>query len=212
MAELRVLVIADDPLARTGLAALLRGALFASGEGLAVVGQISATADLLSDMDMYQPHVALWDLGWGAGPVSDRLSELQEAPYPVVALVTGDAQAVEAWASGVKGVLPRDAGSPVLLAALQAAGQGLSVLAEDFRNAVSQPKELPALLLDPLTSREMDVLRLLAEGLPNKLIESRLAISEHTVKFHINAILGKLGAQSRTEAVTMAVRWGLVHL
>ena len=62
------------------------------------------------------------------------------------------------------------------------------------------------------TPRELEVLRLLAEGLPNKTIASRLGISEHTVKFHINSIMGKLGAQSRTEAVTRAARLGLVPL
>jgi DNA-binding NarL/FixJ family response regulator len=65
---------------------------------------------------------------------------------------------------------------------------------------------------DPLTPREQEVLQLLAEGLPNKVIAQRLTISEHTVKFHINAILGKLGAQSRTDAVVRATRSGLLLL
>jgi len=63
-----------------------------------------------------------------------------------------------------------------------------------------------------LTPREQEVLQLLAEGLPNKAIASQLSISEHTVKFHVNAIMGKLGAQSRTEAVTRATRAGLILL
>ena len=66
--------------------------------------------------------------------------------------------------------------------------------------------------LEPLTPRERDVLGLLAEGLPNKAIAKRLRISDHTVKFHLNAVLGKLGATSRTEAVTKAVRAGLLTL
>ena len=67
-------------------------------------------------------------------------------------------------------------------------------------------------LVDPLTRRELDVLRLVAEGLPNKAIADRLHISEHTVKFHLNALMGKLGAQSRTEAVVRATRLGLLLL
>lgn len=63
-----------------------------------------------------------------------------------------------------------------------------------------------------LTPRELEALRLLAEGLPNKTIASRLGISEHTAKFHVNSILSKLGAQSRTEAVTRATRLGLTLL
>ena len=67
-------------------------------------------------------------------------------------------------------------------------------------------------LAEDLTPREHEVLQLLAEGLPNKAIARKLGISEHTVKFHINAILGKLGAGSRTEAVVLATRLGLVLL
>ena len=65
---------------------------------------------------------------------------------------------------------------------------------------------------EALTPRELEVLRLLAQGLPSKTIAGRLAISEHTVKFHVGAIMGKLGAASRTEAVTLAIRRGLVAL
>jgi DNA-binding CsgD family transcriptional regulator len=66
--------------------------------------------------------------------------------------------------------------------------------------------------VDPLTPRESEVLQLMAEGLPNKLIADRLGISEHTAKFHVNAILTKLGAQGRTEAVVRAARLGLIIL
>jgi len=75
---------------------------------------------------------------------------------------------------------------------------------------IELPLARPAPSAAELTARELDVLRLLAEGLPNKAIAQRLAISEHTVKFHLNAILGKLGAQSRTEAVVQAIRRGLI--
>ncbi|HZY06001.1 MAG TPA: response regulator transcription factor, partial [Anaeromyxobacteraceae bacterium] len=71
----------------------------------------------------------------------------------------------------------------------------------------------PAPALDePLTPRELEVLGLLAEGLPNKAIAARLGISEHTAKFHVNAILGKVGAESRSEAIVRAARLGLVVL
>jgi two-component system nitrate/nitrite response regulator NarL len=74
------------------------------------------------------------------------------------------------------------------------------------------PEPLPGLPVEDLTPRELEVLQLLAEGLPNKAIGLRLSISEHTVKFHVNAILGKLGAQSRTDAVVRATRLGLIIL
>ncbi|MBF8299385.1 MAG: two component transcriptional regulator, LuxR family, partial [Dehalococcoidia bacterium] len=143
MAALRVLVIADDPLARAGLAALL-SAVSPAGNGhdnLAVVGQVSAGVDLLSDLDMYRPDVAVWDFGWGAGSVSERLPDLREAACAVVALVADEAQAGEAWMSGAKGVMPRDATAAAVTAALQAVGQGLSVVASDYRDTL-RPKEL----------------------------------------------------------------------
>ena len=203
-----MLVIAEDPLARTGLASLLSAA-----NGMAVVGQVSPHAEILNDLGLYQPEVVLWNLGWGTGPMVERLVDLQETPYPVLALVTDGAQASEAWAAGVKGALPRDSNGPSLVAALQAVWQGLSVLAAEFCDAVMLPRLTPATpLAGPLTVRENEVLSLLADGLANKSIGQRLSISEHTVKFHVNAVMGKLGAQSRTEAVTLAVRRGLVHL
>ena len=66
--------------------------------------------------------------------------------------------------------------------------------------------------VEPLTPRELGVLRLLGEGLPNKAVAARLEVSENTVKFHVNAIFGKLGVQSRTEAVVRATRLGLIPL
>ena len=74
------------------------------------------------------------------------------------------------------------------------------------------PARDPADLVEELTPRETEVLQLLADGLTNKAIAQRLGISDHTVKFHVNAVLGKLGAQSRTEAVVRASRLGLLQL
>jgi two-component system, NarL family, nitrate/nitrite response regulator NarL len=96
---------------------------------------------------------------------------------------------------------------------VRAVAQGLLALDESFatillRDAPSPPEELA----EPLTRRELEVLQLLSQGLPNKRIAQRLGISEHTVKFHVNALLGKLGVQSRSEAIVHAVRLGLVVL
>jgi two-component system, NarL family, response regulator YdfI len=75
-----------------------------------------------------------------------------------------------------------------------------------------QSLELEAELSEEMTPRETDVLRMLAEGLVNKDIGARLGISEHTVKFHISSILDKLGASTRTEAVTLGIRRGLIPI
>jgi DNA-binding NarL/FixJ family response regulator len=107
--------------------------------------------------------------------------------------------------------LLRDAETEAIVAALSAAAQGLRVLVPTLADALGAgalPAGSPA--IEELTVREREVLALLAQGLPNKAIAQRLAISEHTVKFHINGLMGKLGAQSRTEAVVLAMRLGLV--
>jgi two-component system nitrate/nitrite response regulator NarL len=131
----------------------------------------------------------------------------------MVALLPDDAHAAAAWSAGARGLFLRDANITSLVAGLAAASQGLVVLDPDLAGMVLPDRGV--LLVPPmeeLTPRELEVLLLLAEGLPNKAIASHLGISEHTVKFHVNAILGKLGAQSRTEAVIRATRMGLISL
>jgi two-component system nitrate/nitrite response regulator NarL len=212
LGDLRVLVVADDPLARAGLAVLL-----SEQPDCMVVGQVSGQGDLPAQAAVYRPDVVLWDLGWERTPdlvaSLEQMGELAEDGLPVVALLPDEAQAPEARASGVRGLLLRDASAETLQAALQAARQGLVVL--DPSLALSPfPVIEPGLefLVEELTPRETEVLQLLADGLTNKAIAQRLGISDHTVKFHVNAILGKLGAQSRTEAVVRATRLGLLLL
>jgi two-component system, NarL family, response regulator YdfI len=119
--------------------------------------------------------------------------------------------------AGVRAVLPHDTGAPEIVAAIEAAAAGLLALHPDAvpglgsrpaptRGAWARAAE------EALTPRELEVLAMLAEGLGNKAIATALGISGHTVKFHIAAILAKLGAGSRTEAVTIGVRRGLVML
>jgi len=210
MNDLRVLIVADDPLARAGLAALL-----SAQPGCVVVGQAAEDGDLSSALDVYRPQVVVWDLGWERAPAArvERLAALAEAGVPLVALLPDESQAVEAYMAGARGLLRRDTGSERLAAALLAAAQGLAVLDPALAVPVlgGRDQAVPA-LVEALTPRELEVLQLLAEGLPNKAIAHRLDISEHTVKFHVNAVMGKLGAQSRTEAVVRATRQGLILL
>lgn len=212
--DLRVLVIADDPLARAGLGLVLEGEA-----GCQVVGQVAAEADLLAEVEAARPDVVVWDLGWSAGPAVQRLLALAGDLPPVVALVPAAGEgglAGSAWQAGALGVLGREAVAGKLAAAAAAVGQGLVVLDRGLAGEVWPVPRGPAAesaeLVEELTPREQEVLQLLAEGLTNKAIARRLGISEHTVKFHVNAILGKLSAQSRTEAVVLATRLGLVLL
>lgn len=116
--------------------------------------------------------------------------------------------------SGPVAFLAGDAGAPELVAAVQAVVQGLIVIDPQIAGIAGLRWNGIAPQLDPaediLTPREMEVLRLVANGLPNKTIAHQLEISEHTVKFHVGSILTKLDAASRTEAVTIATRRGLL--
>jgi DNA-binding NarL/FixJ family response regulator len=150
----------------------------------------------------------------GSGPISDRT----DPPDVVLADLDGseDSDAIDAWL----GALQRDATGEELVAAIAAVAGGLLTLDRRLAGALlATPERLqaptPERLADteePLTARELEVLQLLAEGLPNKLIAAQLHISEHTAKFHVSAIILKLGAASRTEAVTLAARRGLLIL
>jgi two-component system nitrate/nitrite response regulator NarL len=203
MDDHRVLIVADDPLARAGLAALL-----ADQVGCTVVGQVAGSDDVLASLEVYRPDIITWDPGWDPALSSDRLPDFSDGGVPVVALLSDTSQAADVWTAGARGLLRRDTTPAALLAAIAAAAQGLAVI--DPALAPALPLARPGSPSETLTPRELEVLRLLAEGLPNKAIARQLDISEHTVKFHLNAILGKLGAQSRTEAVVQAIRLGLV--
>jgi len=111
--------------------------------------------------------------------------------------------------SGIRGAISADATPHELEAAINAVIAGLAVTTPEFLRELHPFAEE---LLEPLSGRELEVLDLLAEGLSNKLIAHRLNISEHTVKTHVASIFAKLGASSRTEAVSQAIRRGLVML
>lgn len=133
--------------------------------------------------------------------------ETEQTGLPTVLLLdTPDpARASAALRSGIRGVLSREATPEEIESAIQAVNAGLIVLTPEAIPTGESPAE-------PLSDREREVLDLIAEGLSNKLIAHRLNISEHTVKTHVAAILAKFGAGSRTEAVSQAIRRGLVML
>jgi len=216
MNAVRVLIVAEDPLARAGLASLL-----AEQGDVSVVGRLGSSDDLANALDVYRPDVMLWDLGWDPEAALMHLTE-SRFTTPIAALTTDEVSAKEGWRAGVQGILRRDAEPASVAVAVIAVAQGLLVIDAAYRMLLAElpspqapapwPQETEIPLLEELTAREREVLHLLAEGLPNKTIAQRLDISEHTVKFHVNAILGKLGVSSRTEAVVRATRLGLIFL
>ncbi len=206
----RVVIVAADSLARSALAALLQ-----PHETLTVVGLAADSDDMGQTCSVYLPDVLLWDFGWDGAERLEALSALTEDLPPILAIAAGDSDGA-LWAAGVRGVVGRDISAEVLAAGLRAVAMGLAV----FDPASIEPRLNPPTVqdagqvgaVDHLTPRELDVLRAIAEGLPNKLIARELEISEHTVKYHVNSILAKLGAQSRTDAVVRATRSGILLL
>lgn len=115
--------------------------------------------------------------------------------------------------AGVRAVLQRDARQEEIIAAIEAVAAGLNALAPyqmDLLLPAADNEESEPWVHEALTSREAEVLAMLAEGASNKEIATRLKISEHTAKFHVSSILSKLGATTRTEAVSRGVRQGLI--
>jgi DNA-binding NarL/FixJ family response regulator len=200
---LHLLVVGEDALARAGLRAL------AEGTGLSIAADLAP--DELDDAEGDGLDAAVWDLGPAPGSL-ERLRGLA-ARLPVLAVLWSEEQARDALAAGARGVLLRERLEERFAAALRAVATGLVVVDEALADAVLRPRPAtPASLVEPLTPREVQVLQLVAEGLTNRGIGQRLGISEHTAKFHVNAILGKLGAQSRGEAIAQAARLGLLVL
>jgi DNA-binding NarL/FixJ family response regulator len=153
--------------------------------------------------------VAVWDLGTDLRAARDQLLRLRDVDLPVLVLGPASLMA-DAVAAGAVGYLRRGPAGSRLRAALEAVALDLQVTDIQDPGPAGPDAGIPEPGLEELTAREMDVLELLVEGLPNKEIARRLGISEHTVKFHVTTVLGKIGARTRTEAVTRAIRRGLI--
>ena len=203
---MRLVILSGDPLVAAGL-----GHMVEEG-GDAVIVSDAADAE-----------VALIDAGRGGDLDGARgLEALADLPVPAVVLVGEEEDAAAALAAGARGALLRTSDPGSLWAALVAVRAGLTVLDGGFAPTAlaGDPAGSAAPGLGParsaggseLTAREREVLALLSRGLSNKQIAQRLSISDHTAKFHVNGILGKLGAATRTEAVVIAARQGLVAL
>ena len=192
-------MVADDPLVRSALLSLL------SSQRVLAEGTTSEdVADVSAD-------VLVWDLGADATTARERIEDVEGTEADVVALVPTGSIAAPALAAGARGLLTRETSAPALAAAVNAVRAGLIVVDPALASALI-PSRDRAPLAEELTAREQEVLQHLSEGLSNKEIAAKMHISDHTVKFHVNAILTKLNVTSRTEAVVAAARRGLVIL
>ena len=209
----RVLVAAASPVVRAGLETLVR-----ASPSLLLVGASPGGTALAQQMEDLQPDVVLLTLDSNDESSLELLMLGTDPNAPAVVLVLDEpnrARTAEALRSGARAILPREAAATEIIAAVEAAAAGLVVLHPDAVDPLlpgpsSAAREPPPAPQQALTPREIEVLAMLAEGLGNKEIAWRLSISEHTVKFHISSIFTKLNATSRTEAVTLGIRQGLI--
>jgi two-component system, NarL family, response regulator YdfI len=202
---IRVLVVSRSSVVRAGLESLVR-----SIPSLEFAGTIEASQLAASELSGDVLLIEAGDSSEHEWPI------LADLPIPVVLLLDSADSALisSALRSGIRGAISLDATPEEIEGAVHAVNAGLVVttpasLAELLPD---DPRTFAEELAEPLSDRELEVLNLLAEGISNKLIAHRLSISEHTVKTHVASIFAKLGASSRTEAVSQAIRRGLVML
>jgi two-component system, NarL family, response regulator LiaR len=204
---IRVLIVDDHSVVREGLRMFL-----VRDPDLEVVGEAADGAEALEQARHLRPDVVIMDL---LMPVMDGIAatrairrELPETEVLALTSVLESASVVEAIRAGAIGYLLKDTQATELRKAIKAAAAGqvqLSPQASTYLLSAVRTPELP----EPPTPREMDVLRLLAQGQSNKEIARLLHLVEETVKSHVRHILAKLGVQSRTQAVLAAIRLGI---
>ncbi len=205
---IRVLIVDDHSVVREGLRMFL-----ARDPDIEVVGEAADGGEAIKQARQLRPHVVVMDL---LLPVLDGMTatrtirnELPETEVLALTSVLEQTSVVEAIRAGAIGYLLKDTQATEIRAAIKAAAAGQVHLSPQASAYLLSTVRTPA-RPEPLTPREMDVLRLLAQGCSNKEIARTLQLVEETVKFHVRHILAKLGVQSRTQAVLTAIRLGLV--
>jgi len=209
-----VLIVAPYASVLAGIRALLSGF-----DQIAVAGEARDTLALAHQLEANVPNVILYDAS--TGDLDAVLAVISGYDLAIVTMSDNslDLGALARRADHGWCALRRSAAGEEIAAGIQAAAAGLIAMDTSFTDALIPPAPLDAGLgsdHEPgdavLTARELEVLQLMTHGLPNKVIASRLHISLSTVKFHVASILSKLDAESRTEAVTIGARRGLVSL
>lgn len=208
MTAIRLLLADDHPVVRAGLRALLE-----SEPDLIVVDEVPTADGAVARAAVGDVDVVLMDLQFGGGPggseATARITARDDAPR-VIVLTTYDTEAdiIAAVEAGAVGYLLKDAPPAELIAAVRAAAAGQSALAPAIATRLMERMRTPSTALSP---RESEVLTLVADGLSNQQIATRLVVSQATIKSHLVHIFAKLDADSRTAAVAVAVERGLIR-
>ena len=201
---IRIMLVDDHAMVREGLVAML-----SARPGFVIVAEATSGEEAVTLFRKHQPDVTLMDLrmpGIGGVEAVRRIrSEFPQSRFIAVTTYEGDEDIYSALRAGVQAYLLKGMSFNELLNAITAVHQGLRHIPPEIS------RRLDERTID-LTERELEILRLMAEGRKNKEIAVRLAIAESTVKWHITAILTKLGVGDRTQAVRTAIERGLVHL
>lgn len=201
------LLIADDhPVVREGLAAMFnrRPDLRTIAEAVNGAEAVRLALDLRPDvvlMDLNMPELG------GVDAITQIRAAWPEARVVVMTTFDGDEDIFRALQAGARAYLLKDTPRDEIIETVRIVHAGGKRIPEEIAAKLAD-----RMLSEPLTERERDVLRLIVAGHSNKEIGSELSIAEGTVKVHVNSLLGKLGVQDRTQAVTEALRRGLAHL
>jgi DNA-binding NarL/FixJ family response regulator len=203
---IRILIVDDHPVVREGLAALIE-----RREDMTVVGEASNGREAIEQFQRFTPDVTLLDLRMpevdGVTAITGFRAQAPTARISVLTTYDSDEDIYRGLRAGAKAYLLKDTPPQELLDTIRAVHAGQTRIPPDVAAKLAERMTGPE-----LTNRELDVLRLLMAGKSNKQIAAALFISEGTVKTHVNNILGKLGASDRTQAVTTALKRGLVSL
>ena len=210
MESIRVYVVDDHPMIRHGLAAMLR-----AESGITWVGDAADGAEALRNGVALAPDVVLMDLVMprmdGVETLAAMRPLLPKASFVILTSLIDPAQARRAMAAGAAGFMLKNASSQELVTVIRSVVRGQRVLAPEVTEALAATGRGASTGAD-LTQRERELLALMAQGLSNQEISTRLAIAMPTVKFHVTNILAKLHADNRTEAVLIALKNKLVSL
>lgn len=203
---IRILLADDHPFLRDGV-----GGLVGDQPDMELVGEASNGHEAIDQFREHRPDVTLLDLQMpemnGIDAMLAIRREFPDARIIVLTTYTGDAQILRALKAGAQAYLLKSALRRELLDTIRAVHAGRRRIPPEVATQLAEHAAD-----DPLTSREIDVLRLIAAGKANKLVASELSITEETVKGHVKNILSKLGANDRTHAVTIALKRGIIEI
>jgi DNA-binding NarL/FixJ family response regulator len=204
--SIRILTVDDHPVVRNGIAGLVQ-----DQPDMLLVGEASNGREAIQQFRAHQPDVTLMDLQMpemsGVDAIIAIRNEFSQARIIVLTTYTGDVQVVRALKAGAQGYLMKNLLHKELLEAIRKVHAGKKILSPEPSGEVASHAAD-----DSLTPAEISVLRLIADGNANKQIAAQLSISEETVKSRVKNILSKLGAHDRTQAVTIALKRGIIEL